>query len=189
MRTARARRRGRPVPGRAARRAALAGRASAREIGGDPEHAPGAERLDPYLLERPEDRLRDLAARREALVHLGVVMAQPQRCAVSFAAQSRQVLAGHGRRGDGSCSPGASSAGLPVPDRCRSAGRPGLRASPARKLTLRVGGAQSLGRWRRARAEVLPGVPCRVGSSAAVAGHTKLALPGLSASSMPRQRW
>ena len=62
------------------------------EIGGDPGHAAGAERLDPDLLERLEDRAGDLAVRVETLVQLDVVVAQAERRAIGLAAHPGHVL-------------------------------------------------------------------------------------------------
>ena len=67
----------------------------AREIGGDAEHAPGAESLDPHLLERAEDRLRHLPVRRQTMMQLDVVMTQAKRRAIRLAAQARHILGRH----------------------------------------------------------------------------------------------
>ena len=77
---------------RGAGRAAMARGVRAGEIGGDAQHALGAERLDPDLLESAEDRLRHLAVRRQTMVQLGVMVTQPKRCAIRLAAQPRHVL-------------------------------------------------------------------------------------------------
>src|SRR5690606_2783072 len=80
---------------RSGRGAPVARGPGARQIGGNSEHALRAERLDPHLLERAEDRLSELALRGEALVQLGIVVAQAQRRAVRLAAQPRQILLAH----------------------------------------------------------------------------------------------
>ena len=63
-----------------------------RKIGGDPGHAARAERLDPRLLQRFEDRPRQRPAGQALRMHRIVMVAQPQRHAVRGAAQLRDLL-------------------------------------------------------------------------------------------------
>jgi hypothetical protein len=84
------------------------------EIGGDARHAARPQRLDPDLLERLEDGGRDLAAGREPVVDLGVVMAQAERDAVRLAPHPGHVATAHlaPRQRQAHVRTGAAGAGL-----------------------------------------------------------------------------
>ena len=158
------------------------------EIGGDAKHAPGAERLDPDLLERPEDRFRHLAVRRQTMMQLGVMMTQPKRRAIRLAAQPRHIL---GRPSPASAAATAArrlARPLAGALRLRRPARP--RPSAARKLTLSAGlvgdraaggGERALKAFQAFLAERAHPPPEPV--------TTRVALTGLSGSSTPRQRW
>jgi hypothetical protein len=62
------------------------------EIGRDPHHAPGAQRLNPGLLNRLKDRARQGRTRRTPAVHRIVMIAQAQSQAVGGAAQLGGLL-------------------------------------------------------------------------------------------------
>src|SRR5579883_3207379 len=63
-----------------------------REIGGDPAHAPGAQRLDPRLLDSLEDRARHLVLRQALGMELRIVIAEPERERVGGTAHQRSLV-------------------------------------------------------------------------------------------------
>ena len=167
--------------------AAMARGVRAREIGGDAEHAPGAESLDPHLLERAEDRLRHLPVRRQTMMQLDVVVTQAKRRAIRLAAQPRHVLGRHRaprrrqlqtRRLAG---PPVGALRLRLPARAAAFG--GAETDVERGLV----GDRAAGGGERALKAFQAFLAERAHPRAQPL--SRLVLTGLSGSSTPRQRW
>jgi hypothetical protein len=70
-----------------------------RKVGPDPGHRPGAQRLDPGLLDRVEHRPGDLVRRSAAGVHSRIVVPKLERGGVGIAPGLRDLLRGEGAAG------------------------------------------------------------------------------------------